>query len=1363
MAQASTNIRLSVIILLICISGFTRLTGQVLEAENAILSGDILIQDDQDASNGAFVYLRNSGEISWQDVFVPEAGQYSINIRHRLLIHERVQTLVVNGVEWGSILFDGDSNIWLDHVISIDLNAGSNTITILGDWGWQHFDYITQPLQSGIPFASFVYTPSQPNPGEEIQFDAGASSDDGELVDYSWNFGDQGTASGLIVTHSFTDYGSYSVTLTVADNDGNTSFTTQVLQLLPTSQSIRINELMADNAVTISSENDEFPDWIELLNIGNSAANLGGWYLSDDPDNPFKWEIPVNTILQADEFLLIWADGLSTGLHTSFKLDREGETIVLSDPDGSLVDSVSYPSLLTDVSHGRNPGYMDQWVFYSNPTPGSQNGSVYYQGICPQPLCNISGGFHSGNQNLQLASELDGVQIRYTLDGTPPVESSELYTDAILLEETTPVRMRVYKTGFLPSPTLTQTYFINEPVNLPVISLVTDPDNFFDDQIGIYVIGTNGVSGYCSSIPMNVNQDWERPVNIELFETDGTVGLNQQAGVKIFGGCSRTRYPQKSLGFYARGIYGEGSFDYQLFPHKPIESFETFILRTSADDQVTTLFRDALAQSVVAEIDIDGQAYRPVVVYINGEYWGIHNMREKLNEHYPAGNYNLDSETVDILKRDPHYNGNIISGSADHYLNMLDYLDGHSMADPGSYNYIGTQMNVNEFINYQITEIYLATDDWPGNNIKYWRSDTEPYTTWRWMMYDMDWTFTYPDKNELALATEIDCGCSWPNPPWSTYLFRKLLENAEFTAEFLQRHSLYVNTIFQPDRLIHFIDSLQAQIAPEIPRHIERWGGQLVPDPESWISPTFASVEEWESNVEVMRTFAGSRAPYANQHLLEYFGLPGMAELTMNLADPETGILKILGREVEDGFSGEFFRDVPVRVTIQPNAGFQFDHWQISGMLSTSSELIPAGSLWAYSDTGDNLGSSWSGIGYDDSGWPTGPAELGYGDGDETTVVGYGPDANNKYVTTYFRHSFPVEDPDSYHELTARIVRDDGAVLYLNGVEFARSNMDQGPVYYDTWASDYVSGQDESAWYIYPADPGLLVPGDNILAVEIHQANAGSSDISFNLILSGTSLSEGEQETSPDQELSLTLSGDLELTAVFTGEPVPTGQLIVFNEINYNSAPEYDTEDWVELINISGYPLDLSGWEFRDSEDAHVFEFRGSEIIQPDDYIVLCRDTTAFRSYHPDMDEVIGNFSFGLSGGGELIRLYDGTGQLQDNVTYSDSAPWPAEADGNGATLELVNPLLNGDLPENWRASTGYGTPGAVNSQLLPAASGDFNQDGAVDILDAIILIAIVLDTDIPAEFQLLIGDIIADGVLDILDLVALVAIILSS
>ncbi|MBC8478928.1 MAG: hypothetical protein H8D46_00570, partial [FCB group bacterium] len=179
MAQASTNIRLSVIILLICISGFTRLTGQVLEAENAILSGDILIQDDQDASNGAFVYLRNSGEISWQDVFVPEAGQYSINIRHRLLIHERVQTLVVNGVEWGSILFDGDSNIWLDHVISIDLNAGSNTITILGDWGWQHFDYITQPLQSGIPFASFVYTPSQPNPGEEIQFDAGASSDDG--------------------------------------------------------------------------------------------------------------------------------------------------------------------------------------------------------------------------------------------------------------------------------------------------------------------------------------------------------------------------------------------------------------------------------------------------------------------------------------------------------------------------------------------------------------------------------------------------------------------------------------------------------------------------------------------------------------------------------------------------------------------------------------------------------------------------------------------------------------------------------------------------------------------------------------------------------------------------------------------------------------------------------------------------------------------------------------------------------------------------------------------------------------------------------------------------------------------------------
>jgi hypothetical protein len=900
--------------------------------------------------------------------------------------------------------------------------------------------------------------------------------------------------------------------------------------IYPQTDNLYINEILAANINSnLSPTYSEYSDWIEIYNAGTLDVELGGYYLTDNPSEPAKWEIPANTKIFAGGYIVFWADNHDTTIHTSFELSRKGEFIGLFDTGGSVIDSFSFRSQKNDISYGRLVNDLNSWGYFDTVTPGLPNSIGFYSGIAADPHFSASGGFYSGNQTLTLSSEIPATQIRYTLNGKPPDQSSLLYSESINIDSTMVVRVCTYEDGKLAGDIITQTYFINEEVNLPFISLVTDPDNLFNDTTGIYIIGTNGISGYCSSTPMNVNQDWERPLNIEYYDINGNVQINQRAGVKIFGGCSRTRYPQKSLALYARSEYGKGSFDYRLFRNKPIYSFESFILRSSADDAPFTMYRDALAQSVLAgEVDADWQAYEPAVVFINGEYWGIHNIREQLNEHYVVGNYNIEVEDVNLLKKYPELNYNVVYGSAEHYNNMIDYTDANNMANDMNYEYIKTQMNVDSYIDYQIAEIFLGADDWPGNNIKFWRANTGLFNKWKWMFYDMDWTFMHTTRDVFALATDPDCNCVWPNPPWSTFLFRKLLENESFKNEFIQRYAYYMSTIFHPDRLKHFIDSLKANIEPEIPRHIERWGGQTVPDPESWIKPVFNSIEEWEDNINVMRIFADERPAYAIQHLTNYFGLNGMVSLTIGSDLPATGIIKINNKKIPGGeYQGDYFRDISLNIKAISFPGYKFSHWE------------------AESERG---------------------------------------------VT----------------------------IIY----------------------------------------------------------------------------------TTPEIDIELRIK--LSLTAYFEEAVVDT-PVVIINEINYHSPDSINPGDWIELYNRRDETIDLTGWVFKDENDEHVFIFPDGLEIGANDYLVICNDITSFETVFPGVKNRTGNFNFGLSNGGEVIRLYDRNNALIDSVHYDDTDPWPVSADGTGPTLELIGPDLNNDSAQNWTACIKNGTPGAQNLIYDPA------------------------------------------------------------
>ena len=1058
---------------------------------------------------------------------------------------------------------------------------------------------------------------------------------------------------------------------------------------------IVINEFLASNQTGLADPDfGHLSDWVELYNSSPGSITLSGYFLSDDLDDPTKWQFPENTILPAQGYLLVWADDEATGLHTNFKLGKSGEALVLSDADSSALDSIRFGVQADDISFGRLPTEPLTWTFFSPASPGEANDITHTVPMTPEPLFSQAGGFYSGIQWVSF-QEMDQTEIYYSLDGTPPDDAATLYTGPLSITETTALRAIAYQTGKPPSAVITHTYFIDIPVNLPVVSLVTDPANFFDDEIGIYVTGVNGTGGYCAGVVSNVNQAWERPVNIEFYSLDGEQGLNQRAGVKIFGGCSRHRYPQKSLALFARSDYGDGSFSYPLFTEKDIDSFESFILRSSADDQVYTLFRDAAAQeSLAGHMDADYQAYEPVVVYLNGVYWGIHNLREKLNEHYVAGNFGVDPEEVNLLSRDGS-DWNTAHGSNVDYLSMLDFVTSHSMADPINFALVKDMMEVDQYIDYMIGHIYLAENDWPGNNIKFWKANSGEYNRWRWMNYDMDQSLMYYRITENMIdKCTTTTGPGWPNPEWSTRLFRNLLENEEFRQQFLNQYAWHMNSTFEPAHLLSLIDSLADRLRPEMPQHIERWGGMLDATgsaAESWIPPTFDSMDAWEANIEQMRDFARERQFYTVQNMVAHFGLSGASHIQTHSDPPQSGVIHLLDRVIPSDFAGLFFNDIPLHLNATPMTGYQFSHWEVQTDTLQNAVFLGLGSEWKYHDLGSNLGTAWRGISYNDASWASGPAQLGYGDGDEATIIGYGGNPNNKYITSYFRRVVVLAADQVVQTLNGTILVDDGALVFLNGMEIFRVNMPDGPVGYTTTALTAIA--DENAYHPFSVPPELLVAGTNIVAVEIHQSSATSSDISFDCALSGSLTSGGNWTSYATPDLELVLGGDLALTAHFITDTASAGDPVVITEINYRSAEDHNTEDWIELYNRSGGYLEMTGWNCVDG-DGQSFHFPDGFLLGPESFVVLCRDAQLFQSFHPQVDLVLGDMGFGLSSTGDRIQIVDPANEPVDEVEFGVVAPWPTTAGGTGYTIELMDVFADNSLGENWTAAHLHGSPG---------------------------------------------------------------------
>jgi len=708
-------------------------------------------------------------------------------------------------------------------------------------------------------------------------------------------------------------------------------FNLTVFNVLKSKAQIVINEILASNTSTnLDGHNKNFLDWIELYNCSENEIPIGNWYLTDDKDNTTKWQIPFYISIPSRGFKLFWCDNKNTSNHTNFKLNIEGESIYLFNQDSILVDSISFPPQSPDISYGRVTGLMNQLMYFSDATPMTENPlfgnkTLDFSG---EPIYSEKPGFYENSLNLELSVSSNNEKIYYTLDGSIPTQASFKYSFPIQINCNTIVRARAYSENKLPGKVITQTYLIKESSSLPVVSLAIDPNHLWDKNTGIYVEGLNYVQDVLQSA--NYFQPWERPVNVEYFDINGDQGFNINAGTRIHGRSSRTFF-QKSLAIFTREKYDTTTLTYKLFGENSPDTIKSFLLRNGGNDWGITMFLDGFIHSLVIDkIDIDAQLYQPAIVFLNGKYWGIHNIREKINKHYIKKKHHTDYSKLDIIETDV-LAGKLVASHGDlcEYNKMIEFIDNNTLSIKENYNTIKTWIEVDEFINYLITQVYICNIDWPNSNMKFWKNRNGS-DKWRWILYDTELSchknneYYQFDMLEHMFAESSE---TYATAPWSNYLIRKLFENDEFKSEFIQRMAVYLNTIFDSNHVMYVLDSLQKNIEPEIKKNHDKWGGT-----RQSIAPflmSYSTQEEWEANIKYVREFVEWRPSMLRKSIIKYFELKDSVNLKLRVSDNHAGRISLMGYSIEEGnFDGYIFADIPIRMEAIPNKGYEFVKWK---------------------------------------------------------------------------------------------------------------------------------------------------------------------------------------------------------------------------------------------------------------------------------------------------------------------------------------------------------------------------------------------------------------------------------------------------
>lgn len=684
-------------------------------------------------------------------------------------------------------------------------------------------------------------------------------------------------------------------------------FATFLFSNYPLKSQLYINEFVASN----SSEGyyddifDDYPDWIEIYNAGKNAIDLSGYYLTDDLTDLNKWKIPSDHIIESKGFLLFIADGNDTLNHTCFKLSADGESIGISNKKKQLLDSVIFMPQTSDISLGRSVNDIAEWLYYTTPTPGSTNTTDGYTSRCMSPEFSVSAGFYDAPIQVELGSPNSSAVIHYTTDGSEPDNTSIIYSEPISIDSNTVIKAICFENEKIQSEIVTNSYFIGEDVSLPVISFSMD-------------------SLYTSSFPPKT----EIEVHFEYFDEEHEQQVSQYTGARRTGYVDI--YPLRTNSLYARSEYGESRINYPLFKNRQLTAYKNIVLRNGGyTDYQYTYFRDGLIHSfAVNRLDIEYQSYQPVLVFANGGYHGLMNMRDKQNEFYLENTWGVDKDNIDFLEYQTESPIDILAGDTVHYHNMISFLESADMTLDENFETLKTMIDINNFMDYYMLEMYSANSDWPDKNCKIWRP-REDDGKWRWIMFDTEygyglyWSVTvnmfeylYNTNNEI-----------FHNRYWVTIIFQKFMENESARNLFLQRYCALLNTVFSNQNALHLVDSLKNRIEPEMERHLDKWGTR---------DYGIGTINQWESNCKVLYNFARKRPACVRENIMDFYGLSDTVSVTLT---SNGGTVYLNDFEYcSDSVTGYFFKDIPFQLKAVPDNGYQFVKWEnISG---TANDLV---------------------------------------------------------------------------------------------------------------------------------------------------------------------------------------------------------------------------------------------------------------------------------------------------------------------------------------------------------------------------------------------------------------------------------------
>ena len=681
---------------------------------------------------------------------------------------------------------------------------------------------------------------------------------------------------------------------------------------------LMINELMQSNVDCVMDDLNEFPDsWVELYNPGDMDVDLKDFQLGVVADASKAWRMPSQRI-EAKGRVLVYCDKEGNKLHTDFHLESGKGCEVFLFKNGQVVDQVTglgkQPS--PNIAYGREKDGAPVWGYQQTATPGAANCGMLTNKVLGAPVFSVKGQVITGNRTLQLVlSKPEGTPanavIRYTRDGTEPTAKSPVYTTPISIRSNTVIRATLYADGWLTPRSTAHSYlFFNRQLTLPVVSIVTDNRYLNDNAIGIYVDGNyqNGKKNY--------EFNWRRPINFEYFEQANQESIINQLGeTRVMGGASRGSQ-MKSIIIYANKRFGTKRLTHEFFPdQKPgLTDFKSIVLRNAGNDFDYLFMRDAIIQRTMARhADLDWQAWRPVIVYFNGVYKGMLNIRERSNADYVYTNYDglEDIDMVENLRE-------LKEGDWTNYNAFKAFYNesGHTLAEYAKW------MDWEEYINLMAMNLYYNNQDFPGNNIVAWRPRTED-GRWRWIAKDTDFGIGLYGSSPSYKTLEwlhnpnYDSGRNWgANSQEATLLFRQLMADADFRREFIDHMAVYMGDFLNEKGTRAVWDPMYATIKTEYPYHrklINQW----------W--------PNYDQELGTARNWMALRTREFYNQLGNFYKLGSPATLTINKEINGAG-MKVAFNNItltSDVFNGMFYANRDIHLSGMAPAGKMVKGWTV--------------------------------------------------------------------------------------------------------------------------------------------------------------------------------------------------------------------------------------------------------------------------------------------------------------------------------------------------------------------------------------------------------------------------------------------------